>query len=85
MLLTVSIRPHLGYVGASQEAYNTKVLLTKGAQESDLGLILDVAGSRWRYASFEFRLEFLVCGDLMTGRFHQFLLIQNELSQDKFD
>ena len=48
-----------------------------------LGLIRGVPNSRWRCASFSFRLEFWVCQDLVTGRIHRFLCSQKELFQDK--
>ena len=46
VLLTVLIRPHLGYVAALQEAYNTILLFTKKVQGNYLGLIFGVPGSK---------------------------------------
>ena len=68
--------------GASQVTKN--VLGTKQVQKNDLWLIFGVPGSKWRCASFSFQREFRVCEELVAIRIYRFLLIQNELSQDKF-
>jgi len=60
------------------------VFATKQIQKNDLGLIFGVPGSKWRCASFWFRRDFRVCKDLATARIYWFLLIQNELCQDRF-
>ena len=75
----------MGYAEALQEAYNANVLFTKRVQKNDLGLIFGVPDSKWRCASFSFRLDFWVCEDLVAGRIHLFLPIQNELSQASLD
>jgi len=82
--LTVLIRPHLGYVAALRESYFSNLWFTRGTPKNDLALIFGAPGSKCRYASFSFRLDFWVCEDLVTWRTHRVLLIRIELSQDKF-
>jgi len=86
-MLTILIKPHLGYVAALQEAYIiiTQIFFTKTVHGNYLGLIFGVPSSEWRCASFSIRLDFWVCEDVVAGRNHRFLLIPNELSQDKFE
>ena len=57
---------------------------TKRVQKNDLARIFGVPGLKTHCASFPFRMAFWVCGDLMAGRAHQFLPVQNGWLQDKF-
>lgn len=46
LMLTVLIKPYLGYVAALQEAYNANVFFTKRVKTNDPGLISGVPGSK---------------------------------------
>ena len=68
VLLTVLFRQHLGYVGASQEAHNANVLLTRGVHKDDLDLIfIGIRRTRLQMALrvFFVSTEFWVCEDLV--------------------
>ena len=83
--LTELIKQHFGVLELKSGSAQKHVLGTKQVQKNDLGLIFGVSGSKWRCASFWFRLELWVCEDLVAGRIHRFSPIQNGLSQDKFE
>ena len=82
--LTVWIKQHFGVPKLYYWFVEENVLATKQVQKNDLGLIFGVPGSEWRSVPFSFRREFRFCEDLVIVRIYRFLLVQNDLSQDKF-